>query len=351
MLTVALVGLRARWDMVDLAVYRRGAGDVYHSTSLYGDPAPLPFTYPPFAAGLFVVLLGLGAVGALVAVLGISAVAYAFVMVVVCRRLGFSDRLVPVVLVSGVGLEPVWRTLALGQVNLFLAALVVADALVVSGRRRGWLVGLAAGIKLVPGIFVVYFALQRDWPAIRRSLIGFAATIVAGLLLARDASETYWTKLFFSTDHFHGVAYVSNQSLNGILVRLVHREHPPTWAYLLLAVAAVALATIAAARQLRSGDQIAALTCVAIGGLLASPISWTHHWVWLAPAILVLAARRQWISAAALSAVTVVAPMWFTPNTHLREFHHTWWHALLCASYALAGIWFLLRSLPLRHLA
>jgi len=344
-LTAVVVGLRARWDMVDLGVYRRGAGDVYHSASLYSDSAQLPFTYPPFAASVFLLLLGLGAVGAIITDLAISALAYLFVMVLACRRLGLGDRAMPFVLVLGFCLEPVWRTLALGQVNLLLMALVVADTLLISPQRRGWLVGVAAGIKLVPGIFVIYFALQRDWPGIRRAALGFAGTIVVGLLLARNASETYWTKLFFSTDHFRGVAYVINQSLNAILVRLVHQEHPPAWAYLLLALGAVALATGAAARQLRGGDEVAALTCIAIGGLLASPISWTHHWIWLAPAIVVLVARRKWVSAAVVSTVTIVAPMWFTPSMRLREFHHNWWQALLCMSYAAIGIWFLLQML------
>jgi alpha-1,2-mannosyltransferase len=57
------------------------------------------------------------------------------------------------------------------------------------------------------------------------------------------------------------------------------------------------LGIAAARRQLRIGDDVAALTAVAVGGLLASPLSWTHHWVWGVPAIMVLVSRRHWVTA------------------------------------------------------
>jgi alpha-1,2-mannosyltransferase len=116
-----------------------------------------------------------------------------------------------------------------------------------------------------------------------------------------------------------------------------------------LVLAALGLAGLAATRQLRAGDEVAALTCVAFAGLLVSPISWSHHWVWFAPAILVLLARGLRRGAAVLALVPALAPQWWTPSTHLREFHHHWWQTALCLSYALAGIGFLLamcRTLP-----
>jgi len=338
-----LLVLRPPWTMTDLAVYRRGAGELLHRQSLYVDLPTFPFTYPPFAALCFVPLYLIGRAPAIVVGTAVSLLAYAGTIDLLGRRLALSTTQIRLFLVGGLCFEPIWHTLALGQVNLYLAALVTVDAFVLPARHRGWLVGLAAGIKLVPGVFVLYFLLQRNWRAVLQSAAGLLGTIVVGWLAAPADSTKYWTKLFFSTDHVRGVAYVGNQSLNGGLVRLTRNEHPPTGWYVALAVCAVALGALAARRQLRAGRDAAAFVCIAMVGLLVSPISWTHHWVWLVPAVMVLAAGRHWIGAAAVTAVGVIAPMWFTPATDLREFHHSWWQAALCLSYAAAAVWFLAR--------
>lgn len=349
-LTGLLLALRPPWTMTDLGVYRRGAGEVLHGHSLYIDLPTLPFTYPPFAAVLFVPLQVIGRGPAIVAATAASVGAYGWLLRLVGRQLRFSPWTIRLVTILGLCFEPIWHTLALGQVNLYLALLVALDALSLPARHRGWLVGVAAGIKLVPGIFVLYFLLQRNWRAALQAFFGFLGTVAIGWLATSSDSTKYWTKLFFSTDHVRGVAYVGNQSLNGDLVRLMHNEHPPTAAYAALALLALGLGACAARNQLRQGDQAAALVCVAIVGLLVSPISWSHHWVWLVPAAMVLVAKRAWASAAFLTVVAVAAPMWFTPATQLREFHHNWWQAALCLTYAAAGIWFLVRMLLNRDL-
>ena len=75
-----------------------------------------------------------------------------------------------------------------------------------------------------------------------------------------------------------------NQSLIGELARISHNPSPLTVTELALCASGLALGIAAAHRQLRTGDDVAALTAVALGGLLASPLSWTHHWVWSVPA-------------------------------------------------------------------
>jgi alpha-1,2-mannosyltransferase len=141
-------------------------------------------------------------------------------------------------------------------------------------------------------------------------------------------------------------AYISNQSLYGQLVRFTRDLHPATSVYAPIALGALGLAAYAATRQLRIGNDVAALTCVAFGGLLASPISWSHHWVWFVPALLVLIARGQHRAAALLALAPLLAPEWWTPSTqapytYIREFHHHWWQTWLCLSYAIAGVAFL----------
>jgi hypothetical protein len=44
------------------------------------------------------------------------------------------------------------------------------------------------GIKVVPGVFVLYFALQRDWRSARRAAYGFMATVACGAIVAPQDS-------------------------------------------------------------------------------------------------------------------------------------------------------------------
>jgi alpha-1,2-mannosyltransferase len=246
----------------------------------------------------------------------------------------------------GLALEPVQRTFWLGQVNLLLAAMVVADCFLVPVKARGLLTGIAAGIKIIPGVYVIYFLLRREWLSVLRAALAFAATVGVSAIASPHDATHFWTKLFWDPNHVGQQAYISNQSLYGQLVRFTRDLHPATAVYAPIAVGALSLAVYAAIRQLRIGNDVAALTCVAFGGLLASPISWSHHWVWFVPAILVLIARGQRRAAALLALVPALAPEWWTPSTqapytYIREFHHHWWQTWLCLSYAVAGVAFL----------
>ena len=53
--------------------------------------------------------------------------------------------------------------------------------------------------------------------------------------------------------------------------------------------------------------------------LIASPISWSHHWVWAVPVALVLWERSRW-AAAAWTAVFVARPILWPPWGHGREY-------------------------------
>ncbi len=368
LLLVRWGGALWHWPLQDLAVYRASGGDLLAGNGLYRSVAGLPFTYPPFAAMVFVPVHAIGPAAAAVLLSASSSVGYLVVVTVTGRRLGMPSG--AVLLACGVllALEPVLRTFRLGQVNLVLTALIVLDCLVVPARWRGLLTGVAAGIKIVPGVFVLYFALRRDWAAVARSLLGFAITVLISGFADRSDTVTFWTKLFYDPAHVGGVAYVDNQSLFGVLVRLWHTEHPPRAAAVLVQGGALLLALVAAHRRLaeaprdteaprdaeapgdteaprRNGDEVAAMTCVGVGGLLASPISWSHHWIWLVPALLVLVADRRLVGATVIALIGYLAPQWFTPAAGLREFHHNWWQATAASAMALSGVLFLLLML------
>ncbi|HEY3715458.1 MAG TPA: glycosyltransferase 87 family protein [Jatrophihabitantaceae bacterium] len=339
------------WPLLDLDVYRRGARELLHGRSLY-DSAPhfphpeLPFTYPPFAAAMFVPAYVVGPVLSGIGMSLLSLGCYLLIALTCGRRLGLRWSTLLPLAALGLALEPVQRTFWLGQVNLLLAAMVVADCFLLPPRARGLLVGVAAGIKIIPGVYVIYYLLRRDWMAVLRAAVGFAATVGVSAIASPHDATHFWTKLFWDPNHVGQQAYISNQSLYGQLVRLTHNLHPATGVYGPIALAALGLAAYAASRQLRFGHDVAALTCVAFGGLLASPISWSHHWVWFVPAVLVLIAQGRRRSAAVLALVPALAPEWWTPSTqapytYIREFHHHWWQTVLCLSYAVAGVAFL----------
>ena len=91
-------------------------------------------------------------------------------------------------------------------------------------------------------------------------------------------------------------------------------------------------------RQLKAGDDLAALSCIALAALLASPVSWTHHWVWILIPIAVLVSRAQWLRVWLVAAVFLVGPMWLVPMGNLRETHHTFPQAVEAAAYVLVGL-------------
>jgi len=343
---VAVVALLwVRWSVVrgnwaDLDVYVRGAQAIADGTSLYEQAARvLPFTYSPFAAVLFMPLHLLSAVSARWLFTTGSLACYLVVVAACGWRLRLPWRHLALLTLAGMALEPFVRTMLLGQVNLYLMAAVVVDCLLIRSSRRGWLVGLAAGVKIVPAVFVLYFVLQRDLRSALRAACGFLVTLACGAVLAPQDSLRYWTGGLFGISHFGPAAVVDgkNQSLVGQLTRLLASPTPLLVVELLLFAAALALATLAARRQLRIGGEVAALTAVAIGGLLASPLSWTHHWVWCVPALMVLVSRRQWVAAWLLGLVFAAGPEFAVTVAPSQESLDLL-QQLACSTYVLAGL-------------
>jgi alpha-1,2-mannosyltransferase len=303
-----------------------------------------PEHYPPFAAVVFTPLQLLGSAGARLAFTLGSLASYLIAVIACGWRLHLPWRFVALLALAGMALEPFIFTVMLGQVNIALMATVVIDCLVLRSSRRGWLVGIAAGIKLVPGVFILYFMLKRDWPAVLRAAAGFLATVVLGAIVAPSDSLDFWRGGFLGLTHFGPEAVVDggNQSLTGLLVRLTNDPAPLMVLTVGLFASGLALGIAAARQQLRRGDDVAALTSLAFGGLLASPLSWTHHWVWVVPAIMVLVSRRQWVVAWLLGLVFTAGAMWWVQLTPTQE-TLTFLQQVACATYVAAGV-FLLAS-------
>ncbi len=302
-------------DPVNLGVYRSGGLIVRHIRPWY-DPrlaAPLydwrgyenlhlKFTYPPFAAVVFAVvsLIPWRVLPPLSVVVNIAALLAAlwFTFGWLGYRRGLT-RLGATLLAAAAVFwtEPVIRTLYLGQVNLVLMALIIWDLGQPDTRRSGasrwWKgagVGVAAGIKLVPLIFIPYLLLTRRFRAAAVACAAFAATVAAGFLVAPADSARWWLGgLFFNGGRTGFVGWEGNQSLRALLTRLAGSVAgaEPVW----LAVALVtAVAGLACAALLdRAGHPLPGLLACALTGLLISPVSWDHHWVWIVPGVAVAA--------------------------------------------------------------
>jgi alpha-1,2-mannosyltransferase len=109
---------------------------------------------------------------------------------------------------------------------------------------------------------------------------------------------------------------------------------------------------IAARRARAAGDDVVALLAIACWALFASPISWSHHWVWVAPlAVVCLRAGQRGgvrlrLLLALIGLVFVVGPHTFMPQLRDLELHWTWWQHLLGSSYVLVGLtWLIVLSL------
>jgi alpha-1,2-mannosyltransferase len=299
-------------DPVDLAVYRAGVVVWWHGGDLYG-PLPgtsLPFIYPPFSVVLLVPFtLSPYSAG----VLTIAALVLVIVLVLRSLEVRPNAVLVGAVLVGALVLEPVRETLYFGQINVLLMALVTTDCLVRDPKwPRGLLVGVAAAIKLTPLVFVLFFLLRGDRRAAITVGLSFLGATAVGFLLSWQNSLRFWTEQVVFGTQSRGMSNPINQSLKVMLVRLGSDQGLP---WLLLAVVVLAMTAVGIRR---AQHPTWALGLNALGGLLISPVSYSHHWVWAVPVLLTAAvtawrtrARSAIVATVVGMALFVLAPHWW----------------------------------------
>ncbi len=281
--------------MVDLRVYLEGAQHLFDGTlyDFFSEPLHLPFTYPTFSAIIFTPMTWLP--WTVLRVLWQAASFGAIGLIGYCtlRLLGRAGPRAPqpianvrgiVVTITALGLwlEPVRTTFNYGQINLFLCAL-----------------------QLTPAITGLYYLLQRRWSAVGWAVVVFAGTIGVGLLLVPSETVRFFTTLMFDPARTGPVWSAINQSLRGAIARVAGQDLTSVW--LVAAAVAVVLGVWAAWACLRAGDRTAGFLAVQVTGLLVSPISWSHHWVWVLPLLLwCLFGPRQRVPA-----VRVLTVAWF----------------------------------------
>ncbi|MFT3715315.1 MAG: glycosyltransferase 87 family protein [Gordonia sp. (in: high G+C Gram-positive bacteria)] len=281
---------------IDLRVYRGGGFAVWNDRPLYDAPVyrVWDFTYTPFAALVMVPLAFLSIPHAETLMHVVNLVALVLFVFLSLRALNFrrDGRFWLTLAAFSVGatiIDPIHSTIWQGQINLVLGVLVLGCLTLPMGRWRGIGVGLAAGIKLTPMFFVLYLAITRRWRAVAVTVLTFAATVVLGLIVLRGEAWEYWTVTLHETSRIGPETWPQNQSINGFFDRLrstgVWRS--PNWIWLPVSTVVALSALWAALRAHRAGAELLAISIVGMASCGVGPFAWQHHWVWLAPLLLV----------------------------------------------------------------
>ncbi len=339
-----------RPGMIDLEVYQRTGWLVLSGGDFFGAEG-LPWIYPPFAALLAVpwalpsyemaALLWLALnVGALAAIL---------------YRLGFTGWWLSLgTTVCLLFVQPVTETVGFGNLGILLVAAAVLDSMPgprVLKRRllpEGVLTGLAAAVKLTPAMVAAYnfFAGRR-----KPGLVAFATFVgatVLGFAVFWQASLHYWGGLLTGeTGNNSGIVYGTNQSVMGMWTRLFGDAGRAG----LAASALVVVLGLLAAVWLHKAGEVQVAICVAgVTSLLASPISWSHHYVWVVPLGIVLWQRvtlPAWFRWYGLSWVAwvIVGPFMALPRGDGAEFGYQFFQQVIDNLGIVAGVALLALSL------
>lgn len=324
---------------VDMIIYREGVKAFLDGRSVYAEPMmagdlKLPFIYPPFGA-LFMVPLTIfsgitdsmaGDIMIVISDLAILACLFG-IFRAVTKRSDIWWAILPVWALA-LNFEPVRLNDGFAQINIVVMALVVAD--LVPRKRflpQGWLLGVAAAIKITPLAILLYFLVRKEWKPI---LTAAASAVIATLLAAAVRWQVFVE--FFSTkllqmgsggDFGVGTDYQSNSSLKAVIQRLfTSKEAAETHGtlinilWLAAALLTIVLGALLIRRLFHRGWDTEAWMTAAVVMLLISPVSWSHHWVWLALIIPVLIYRacetRTWLSGGLMAVLVAWAAMLLT---------------------------------------
>ena len=360
----SLVDESGRWVFkLDSFVYYEAVrqwldgGDLYH---WYANPPQSlwPFTYTPLAAWIISPLTRLSYQSATVLLVIATPLCTAVATHVVLRRSGVGPRtshsLAPwIALIGVITLEPFPKTMEYGQVNAILMALVAVDllAIPVHSKWRGALSGLAAAIKLTPAVAILVLLVRREWRA-AATMVGSAVglTVLAGLFAPTETRQ-FFTWAMWDPGRAGFADYSGNQNLKGAIARaLPESAWNPTWAVCSLLTVVAAWFLCRRLDRLREADDKAGdigpiltlqVSVVMVLGLLISPISWSHHWVWCLPTLMsVGAAAWRWrstvlgVAGVAGIAVFVLAMQWWFPEQNHVEQGWPAWAKFVGSSYS-----------------
>ncbi|MFW0182978.1 glycosyltransferase 87 family protein [Rothia sp. CCM 9417] len=290
----------------DLQVYYGGVAHWLETGRLYDWALPpeevYGFTYPPFAALVFtpfVLLTNAQTAGPIFLICNVAALVS--LVYLSCRGMGVSKR---PALAAGLWLTPLLLkffpisfNMELGQINLFLVLLILTDVIYLKNTRwHGILIAITACIKLTPAVFGLLFLATRDWKSLARFVGTGLASIVLSFAVDFEIAREYFTEKIFESGRVGSITGALNYNLLGTWAMLFPTGIAAVL-FVISAVSALVLSYLAALSLARRGQYLGAASAVAALGLLLSPISWTHHWVWFVTFIIFATlyglARRQ----------------------------------------------------------
>jgi alpha-1,2-mannosyltransferase len=342
--------------MFDLGMFRDGGLIVRHAYHVHsGQPTGLyglvphyganPFSYPPFAAAVFAVMSFLSPLALEwgITVLSVGALTYAVWLTLDGLGMPRGRARTGVMLAASAAAlwtQPVQSNLSLGQINLLLMAAIIWDlrpsraglngirvgsdgpivgsafSTVGSPWWTGLATGVAAGVKLTPLIFIPYLLITRRFRQAAVAAAAFAVTVGIGFAVVPEASARYWQSGLLdratgapsaTARFFFGSTW--NQSLRGYLSRLLHDSQIAVAPWLIAAALTLVIGLVCATWLHRDGYPMLGLLTCAVTGLLISPVSWVHQWVWIGPWLAALgglallargASRRIWLAVTGL---------------------------------------------------
>lgn len=304
-------------------------------------------------------------------------------------------------------LEPFNQSVGFAQVNTAMMALVMIDvAAPDSWKGRGVASGLAAAIKLTPAIAILIFLLRRQWrSAITMVATSLTVTLLSWIISPSESARFFFDAMW-DPQRAGDAYYAGNQNLKGFVARaLPENAWSITWAiavvlalvaavWLCLRIQAAATSVVTSrsasddaapgplnaavptapaapatgpaapasdAAKPAASDAVATspaspvlpenlatlLTAAVIMtlGLLVSPITWSHHWVWGLATVVVLIVVALRLKSLALMGTALVqgvllimAPHWWFPYGQVNELHWNVAEQLVGSSYTLAAI-------------
>ncbi|GAB1688435.1 glycosyltransferase 87 family protein [Krasilnikovia sp. M28-CT-15] len=340
---IAVAALTHRYGLAGLALDRAAARNWLAGDGLYDYRAPdsdLGTAVTPVAAFLLLpaAWLPITVAGQLLALAGIATLALTLYALAgpVARRYGRPRwRAVLAAGALALLLEPVRAALGLGQLDVLIFSLIVAD--VVALRRHAWArsraawwpgrprppsphvgaparpprrwwqrgtwagagIGVATALNLSPILFIVYLAGTRQWRAACTAVATALSLGVVAVLAAPQQSAAWLDEVLGRLDRRGGMASPGNQSLAGVLARLYDSATTPVLLWLSVASLLLAVGLLRARSAHADGDEIAAFTLVGLTAAIVGPVTGTYELIWVVPAVLILvdAAFRQRVGA------------------------------------------------------
>jgi len=211
-----------------------------------------------------------------------------------------------------VAYQPLTAAMSLGQVDIIIAFLLLVSAYGIYVRKlglAGFVVGIAAALKISPGLIVLYFVWRGYWRAVAGMAFSGALMIAISFWMVGLDTWTYYVTerlpdLLSGTGLWQNLSVLGliNRSAIGTNVAIEYWGLLPSVSLIAIlnyfAVAAILASMVLVLRTQQPRKELVILEfgIVIAALLLVSGVSWPHYAVWLLPVLSYLVEPRVWPS-------------------------------------------------------